>query len=130
MPSYYEGTAIYFPILYYLFVLFEGIITDISSSSISLEGKTIDITRSLPVSRKTILKSKILTCFIIELPFLLISNFIFIIGFDIGVLYSLLILILSFVVILFMACVGLIINLRYPKMNAKWIKDLNVNQTL
>ena len=41
-------------------IIFTSCLTSITSSSISLEGSRINILKSLPVSTKTILKSKIL----------------------------------------------------------------------
>lgn len=64
-------------VIFYFFILFVGAMTSISSSSISLEGKTINITKSLPISEKMILQSKILTCFAIELPLLCLVTFYF-----------------------------------------------------
>lgn len=105
-------------VIFYFFILFVGAMTSISSSSISLEGKTINITKSLPISEKIILQSKILTCFVIELPFIMFSDILFFIMFKPSLSYVLLIMILSFVVILLTSCIGLIANLKYPKMNA------------
>lgn len=105
-------------VIFYFFILFVGAMTSISSSSISLEGKTINITKSLPISEKMILQSKILTCFAIELPFIMFSDVLFFIMFKPSLSYIILIIILSFVVILLTSCIGLVANLKYPKMNA------------
>ena len=99
-------------------MLFVGSMTSISSSSISLEGKTINITKSLPIKEETILKSKILTCYVIELPFIIFSDIVFFIKFKPSIFYLVLILLLSFLIILLTSCIGLIANLKYPKMNA------------
>ena len=47
-------------ILFYGLLLFSLAMTSITSSSISLEGRTINITKSLPIDYKLIFKSKIL----------------------------------------------------------------------
>lgn len=104
--------------LFYGLILFVGCLTSITSSSISLEGKTINITKSLPVSEKTILKSKILMSLIIELPFILISDLLFIIKFHPSITYIINILSLSIISVLLTATIGLIVNLKYPKLNA------------
>lgn len=106
------------PVLFYFFILFVGFMTSISSSSISLEGKTMNITKSLPIQEKTILDSKILTCFMIELPFILFSSILFFIKFRPSMFYIILIMILGFLTIFLSASIGLIVNLKYPKMNA------------
>ncbi len=105
-------------LLYYGLILFSTSMTSITSSCISLEGATINITKSLPVSEKTILRSKILYPFVIELPFILISELIFFIKFRPSLLYMFIIFNLSLLMILFSGLVGLIVNLIYPKLNA------------
>ena len=104
--------------MYYVIVYFALAFTSISSSSISLEGKTINITKTLPIDYKTIFNSKILTCFILELPFVLISEIVFVIRFNMGIIYLLQLIGLTIGMILFNAVVGLIINLKFPKLNA------------
>ena len=103
--------------LFYSLVLFASMLTSITSSSISLEGKTINITKSLPVSEKTILKSKILMSLVIELPFILLSNLLFIIKFTPSITYIITILLLSLIAPTLTAIIGLLINLKYPKLN-------------
>ncbi len=118
LTTYNIETNLSIQALFYFFVIFVGVSTSITSSSISLEGRTMNITKSLPIKEDVILKSKILTCFVIELPFIIISDLVFIIRFNPGLLYTLLIIIASFVTIFLSACIGLIANLKYPKMNA------------
>ena len=112
------------PILFYFFILFVGSMTSITSSSISLEGKTINITKSMPVSERMILKSKILASFVIELPFIIFADIIFFIKFRPSIFYVVVILLLSFLIIFLTSCIGLIVNLKYPKMN--WTSDAEV----
>ena len=108
----------YLPTAFYFIILFMGSSIRITSSSISLERKTINILKSLPVDEKMVLKSKILACYIITLPILIILSILFIIRFKVSILYSGLILILNIVIIRLMSCIGLIVNLKYPNMNA------------
>ena len=92
--------------------------TSITSSSVSLEGKTINITKSLPISERDIFKSKIIYPYIIELPFVIISELIFFIIFKVNIIYILLIFSMSISSITLSSILGLVINLKYPKMNA------------
>ena len=112
------GINISIPVMYYICVLFSCLMTSITSSCISLEGKTINITKSLPISEKDILKSKIIYPYIIELPFVIISELIFFIVFKVNIIYILLIFSMSIGTITLSSILGLIINLKYPKMNA------------
>ena len=103
--------------LFYIIILFAGMLTSITSSSISLEGKTINITKSLPVSEKTILNSKILMALTIELPFILISIILFIIKFTPNITYTISLILLGLIVPTLTAIIGLLVNLKYPKLN-------------
>ena len=104
-------------LLYYTLMFFSLIMTSITSSSISLEGKTINITKSLPIDYKLIFKSKIIMCFIIELPLVLISSLLFILFFKVSIYYIIELILLIFLTILLNSIIGLIINLKYPKLN-------------
>ncbi len=106
------------PVLFYLLVLFSGFLTSITSSSISLEGKTINITKSLPIKEIDIMNSKILLCMVLELPFLILADLIFFIRFKPSMFYVISIFLVEIVVILLSGVIGLLINLNYPKMNA------------
>ena len=106
------------PILFYGLIFFGTAMTSISSSSISLEGKTINITKSLPIKETTILNSKILMCLVIEMPFILLSELIFDIVNKPSLFYIIVSLILPLVIITLNANIGLLVNLKYPKLNA------------
>ena len=104
-------------VLFYGIILFALCSTSISSSSISLEGRTINITKSLPIDYKDIFKSKILMCFIIEAPFAIASAIIFIIFYNVSIIFILELLFLIVMIIMFNSVVGLLINLKYPKLD-------------
>ena len=57
-------------------------------------------------------------CYVIELPFILIADLIFILRFTPNVVYTIMLFALTFIIILLSACIGLLINLKYPKMDA------------
>ena len=106
------------PKLFIQLIIFVGCMTSITSSSISLEGKSFNITKSLPVKAEIILLSKIITSNIITLPLMIISDFLFIIKFHLSIIDILFIFAFTFVIPIFTSLLGLIVNLKYPKMNA------------
>lgn len=118
LSNYGKGTGIKLEVLYYGLILFATSMTSITSSSISLEGKTINITKSLPIDEKDILKSKIIYPFIIELPFIIIGELIFFIFFKPSIFYIISIILIGIIMIFLSSIIGLIVNLKYPKMNA------------
>lgn len=104
-------------LIFVVVILFSLFFTSITSSSISLEGKSINITKSLPVLVSTIFNSKLLMALVIEIPFVIISLLILAIRFRLSILYCILILLFSLLIVLCNAMIGLIINLKYPKLN-------------
>ena len=108
----------YIPKVYFCFVVFTSLMTSITSSMISLEGKNIDITKSLPVPSKNILLAKILTSNLISIPIILICDVAFCILCKVEIINIVLIISASIVVPTFSAILGLIINLKHPKLDA------------
>lgn len=104
--------------------MFTSCMTCITSSMISLEGKSFNITRSLPVAPGKILLAKILTSNIITIPAILICDVIFFVVFKVAIIDIVLILLASIIMPTFTAILGILINLKYPKMDA--ISDTEV----
>lgn len=91
----------------------------ITTPSISLEGKNIWITKSLPISPWEVLKSKIKLHFLFtEIPAFICSICIFT-TLHVNPILSVVVAIFSSVFILFEACLGLILNLKRPKLDWK-----------
>lgn len=106
------------PKVFYGLVIFISCMTSITSSSISLEGKSFNITKSLPIKTEQILLAKILTSNIISIPIIILSDIIFFIAFKTGIFDTISILLISIIMPTITAIIGLFANLKYPKMNA------------
>lgn len=95
-----------------------------TSSTISMEAKTIQILKQLPVSFNTIAYSKIaFNCVLVLVPVYL-ANIIFIAFNHISMVFSISFFIIPVVAILAYSTMGLVINLRFPKLN--WRKEVEV----
>ena len=103
----------------YTLIAFTSFMTSITSSIISLEGRKINILKSLPVSTKDILMSKIYTCLLLTTPPLIIGDIILFIKFKTKILEILLVLAASIILPLASHLIGLIVNLKFPKLNAE-----------
>ena len=106
------------PKIFYGFVVFISCMTSMTSSMISLEGKSFNITKSLPVATEKILLSKVLTSNMLSIPIILICDVIFFVAFKVAIIDIVFILLASIVMPTFTALVGILMNLKYPKMNA------------
>ena len=108
----------FMPKIFYGFVIFISCMTSITSSMISLEGKSFNITKSLPVKPEKILLAKVLTSNIISTPVILVCDVIFFIAFKVAIIDIIFILLASIIMPIFTALVGILMNLKYPKMDA------------
>ena len=106
-------------LLVFILILLTSYMTSITNSVISLEGKNINLLKSLPLKTKTILMSKIYSGLILTTPVLLIGDIVLFIKFKINIIESLFLLVLSLLIPLVSHFIGLLINLKYPKLNAE-----------
>lgn len=101
-----------------LFVTFVVFMSNIAASSISIEGKNFWILKTLPISYKKILDSKLLLNIFIILPLVFLSIIILKFTFVLSILEMLMLMILASISTIVMAEFGLLVNLKFPKMDA------------
>ncbi len=109
----------YIPIILYSIICFTSFMTSITSSMISLEGKSFNILKSLPIKPMTIILAKVLMAVLVMIPLILIGDIILFVKFNFNILESLLIIIGTILLPLISETIGIIINLKYPKMDAE-----------
>ncbi len=104
------------PIFFLILIIGASFMTSITNSVISLEGKSINILKALPISTKDILLYKIYAALTLTTPVLIIGDIILFIRFKINILSALFLLILSVMIPLVSHFIGIIINLKFPKL--------------
>ena len=109
----------FIPVIILGFVCLTSLMTSITSSMISLEGKSFNILKSLPLKPYKIIQSKVLTAVLIMIPCILLGDLIVFIRFKFDILNIILILIASVLFPLVAETLGIIVNLKYPRMDAK-----------
>ena len=109
----------YIPVAMLAFICFSSFTTSITSSMISLEGKSFNILKSLPLKPYQIVKAKILTAVSVMIPCILFGDIIVFVKFKIDLLNIIYILIVSILLPLIAETLGIIVNLKYPKMDAR-----------
>ena len=107
----------YLSIIILILISFASFMTSITNSVISLEGNNINLLKSLPISVKNILMSKIYSALCITTPPILIGDIILFIRFRVSIVEMILLVILSILIPLISHFIGLIINLKYPKLD-------------
>ena len=119
MPITIEQIQSYAPIALFGLICFSSFMTCITCSMISLEGKTFNLLKSLPLKPFTIVFSKVLTAVLIMVPFMIIGDILFFVRFGFNIWEILFILIATLVLPILSETIGILINLKYPKMNAE-----------
>lgn len=95
-----------------------------TSSSISLEGNNLWILKSSPVSKQTILLSKVAVNLTITMPISIVSCVMLMISLRTGWVESLLLLVIPLIYACYSAMLGVIVNLKLP--NLEWISEVTV----
>ena len=113
-----ESITSYFPVVLFGFLCFTCFMTSITSSMISLEGKSFTILKSLPIKPYKVVQAKVLTAILVMLPCIFVGDLIVFIKFRFDILSILLLIIASVILSLVAETMGIIINLKYPKMDA------------
>lgn len=109
----------YIPVILFALISFSSLMTSITSSMISLEGKSFNILKSLPIKPFKIIFSKVIAALIIMIPVILIGDSIMFIKFKFNFFSIIMIISLSIIIPLVSELIGIIVNLKYPKMNAE-----------
>ena len=104
-------------IFIFILISFTSYMTSITNSIISLEGKNINILKSLPIKTKTILLSKIYSSLTLTTPVLIIGDIILFVRFKVSIIEGILLLVLSILIPLVSHFIGLIVNSKYPKLD-------------
>ncbi len=107
------------PVIAFALMGFTTLMTYITSSMISLEGKSINILKTLPLSAITILRAKIVMAMIVILPMILIGDIVMAIWFKFGIIETVLLLAGSVVLPASMQIFGILVDLKYPTMDAE-----------
>ena len=108
----------YLPVVMFGVIAFASFMTSITSSMISLEGKSFSILKSLPVQPFKIVFYKIVAALVIMIPCILIGDVIVFIRFKFDFLSIILLLIASLLLPFLSELIGILANLKYPKMDA------------
>ena len=95
---------------------------DITAPSVSLEGKNIWILGSLPVRAKDALIAKLKVQLVVTAPPLLIADICGIVGLRTSAAESVMILLVTFIFMLFQALFGLFLGLKMP--NLSWTSEI------
>lgn len=98
-------------------------LTCISAPMISIEAKTLWISKSLPVRAKDVLFAKANVHIFASLPFILVCALLLQFSFDMGIISRIMLAAFPIAVTVFNAYMGIVLNLAYPKFD--WINEID-----
>lgn len=102
-----------------IFINFFAMITYTTPASVSIEGKRIWISKTLPISTKALLQSKILVSLLIFQPFSIICSIVLGIATKCGIVGTLLILLITSSFQLLTSLIGMLFGLIFAKLDWK-----------
>lgn len=113
-----EQIQSFMPGVTFAMVAFASLLTCITATMISLEGKAFNILKALPISGKKVLMAKVLAAVLLIVPVTLLGSFVMCIKFQFGILDMILVLIGVIAMPLATELIGVLINLKYPRFDA------------
>lgn len=108
----------FMPGVTFAMVAFASLLTCITATMISLEGKAINILKTLPISGKKVLITKVLAATLLIVPVTLLGWLVMCFRFEFGIIDAVLVLIGVVAMPLVTELIGILINLKYPRFDA------------
>lgn len=98
-------------------MLFSVSLTSTTASTISIEGKSIWILKTLPIKEGDLFKAKIIINLLITIPFIIVNNILvhIMIQFEMGTLETISMLLIPIIMTSIVSKLGLYINICFPK---------------
>lgn len=108
----------FMPGVTFAMVAFASLLTCITATMISLEGKAFNVLKALPISGKKVLMAKVLAATLLIVPVTLLGWLVMCFRFQFGVMDAILVLIGVVAMPLVTELIGILINLKYPRFDA------------
>jgi ABC-2 type transport system permease protein len=115
----YDDIISNLPKIYLIILVFSICLCSITSSAISLEGKYFNSLKCFPISIKNILLAYLKTSLVIVYPFVFISDLLLFKYLSADILEYIIIILISIILPILIGILGLLINLKYPKLAFK-----------
>lgn len=109
----------FLPSVAFALVAFASLMTFITATMISLEGRAFNMLKSMPISGKKVVMSKVLTAMLLIVPVTAIGSVVMFFRFQFGLLDGLLVLIAVVATPLVTELIGILIDLKYARFDAE-----------
>lgn len=108
----------YLPSMTFILVAFASLMTFITATMISLEGKAFNSLKSMPISGKKVIMSKVLAAMFLIAPITALGSIVMSVRFRFNVVDSVLVLFGVVAIPLVTELIGIMINLKYARFDA------------
>lgn len=109
----------YLPAASMAMAAFASLLTCITATMISLEGRALDTLKALPISGRRIILTKVLAATLLIAPVTVTGTIVLSLRFQFGLLDTVLVLISAVIMPLVTELIGILINLKYPRFDAE-----------
>lgn len=109
----------YMPSLNFALVAFTSLMTFITATTISLEGKEFNLLKTMPVSGKKVILAKVLAAMILIVPVTMLGSLVLLFRFHYGIIDALLVFIGIVFLPLVTELVGVLVDLKYANFDAQ-----------
>ena len=117
-PLTIEELHSYLPGVTLAMVAFASLLTCITATMISLEGKAFNVLKTLPISGAKVIMSKVLAAMLLIVPITLVGTLMMAVRFQFGIMETVLVLVGVVAMPLVTELIGILINLKYPRFDA------------
>jgi ABC-2 type transport system permease protein len=108
----------YLPGVTLAMVAFASLLTCITATMISLEGRAFNVLKTLPISGLKVIMTKVLAAMLLIVPVTLIGSLVMAVRFQFGIIETVLVLVGVIAMPLVTELIGILINLKYPQFDA------------
>lgn len=109
----------YVPSVAFAMVAFASLMTFITATMISLEGKAFNMLKSMPISGKKVIMTKVLAAMLLIVPVTALGSIVMCLRFQVGVVEGILVLVAVVAIPLVTELIGILIDLKYARFDAE-----------
>ncbi len=117
----FEENSPFVPVIVCTVLLFCVLTINSSCVSLSLEGSRLYLLKSMPISARDIINSKIASNILLAAPASLVSFALATARLNIGLSERIFAVILGLCAVMFVSCMGMLLNLRFPRL--EWLNE-------
>ena len=118
-PITIEEMRSFLPSVTFALVAFASLMTLITTTMISLEGKAFNLLKSMPISGKKVIMTKVLAAMLLIVPVTALGSVVLFARFQFNILEAVLILIGAVAMPLVTELIGILVNLKYARFDAE-----------